>query len=187
MLSPEALEFAVSRFGLMKFFPGSNPKSRSALAVELAALCSTDEQLSWLVQRVLGLFPEWPGPQEIRAVYCSRHKPLSGPDIASATFPEGVPRENPPAWTPAAQIETRPALMIEGEVQPPEPVSADPALCAEVHRLAQAATMPVHRRPRTAGEIADDLYKRPARGPHLVKSFDAQLAEIENQLRENDV
>jgi hypothetical protein len=95
MITPKAIAAAMGRFSLLRYFPAGDA-GIAALTEMLQEMVTTDEQLDWLSRRVLQLHPEWPGPYEIRAVFCSRYKPKDGveADSAMAKFEDGIPAEH---------------------------------------------------------------------------------------------
>lgn len=113
MLNPSIVSRAVDDICLLKFPPSES--SRPALVRMLAEMCSTDEQVLWLSKRLLQLFKEWPGANEMRAVFCSKFRPRDGVEVHSEAYPDGIPSEKPErnfTMLPTAR-ETR---RIEGEV-----------------------------------------------------------------------
>ncbi|TXH41277.1 MAG: hypothetical protein E6Q97_37910 [Desulfurellales bacterium] len=68
--------------GLLKFPPGGQD-GRLALMRLFDRIVSANpqeavKQLQWLVETVVDNYNEWPGPQEVRAVFCTRYKPADG-------------------------------------------------------------------------------------------------------------
>jgi hypothetical protein len=63
-------------------------------------LVDTQEHLDWLVDRALKLYARWPGVGEIRALYCSRHRPKDGATTYSEVYESGYPSERSPAPLP---------------------------------------------------------------------------------------
>lgn len=68
---------ALDELSLLKYFP-SDPGSRAALLRILCQMVAGPVELRWLVDTVLKYYDEWPGPRELRAVYCTRHRPKDG-------------------------------------------------------------------------------------------------------------
>lgn len=89
-ITPEEATAAVDELELMAFFP-SNAAARAALAHILMELVDDKERLRWLVDRALKLYTRWPGPAELRALYCSRYKPKDGVETHSTLYPDGIP------------------------------------------------------------------------------------------------
>ncbi len=103
MVDPMAVTKIVAELSLLKFFP-SDSAARVALVRMVCEMASTEEQVRWLVRRALVVFNEWPGPHELRALFCSRWKPLDFNEAYSALYPAsenggGFPRD--PALPPA--------------------------------------------------------------------------------------
>ena len=42
----------------------------------------------------VALYNEWPGPQEVRAVFCSRFKPADSIEAYSSVYMDGIPSES---------------------------------------------------------------------------------------------
>ncbi len=104
----------IAKLALMKFFP-ADPAARLALVGMVCGMASTDEQIEWLVRRAIVVFNEWPGPMELRALFCSRWKPRDGHEAYSVLFPAtevspGFPRD---PTLPAAA----PALLTPGKTE----------------------------------------------------------------------
>src|SRR5215831_9044489 len=126
-LTPEVTARAVNKLALMAFFPG-DPDTRSALIHVLMELADTEDQLDWLVTPALKLYARWPGPGELRALYCSRFKPKDGAETYSEIYASGFPHEAP------AQV----------FVPPPRgaPVSKDAEMNTAVRHTAQVKSLP---------------------------------------------
>lgn len=127
----------IAKLALMRFFP-ADPSARLALVGMVCGMASTDEQVEWLVRRALAIFNEWPGPVELRALFCSRWKPRDGVEGYSTLFPateergSGFPRDpalpppNAPLLTPGRQ-EARKLLEMAAEpLEPLPPIRRPP-------------------------------------------------------------
>jgi hypothetical protein len=75
------------------FFPAAY-EAQVAIAEQIARMCTTAEQSDWLVGRMLELYTRWPGPREMRAVFCSRYEPKDGIEVDSGVYADGVPSEH---------------------------------------------------------------------------------------------
>ena len=107
MTAKKALQL-VSSMSVLKFFP-SEPGARAMIAQMLIRICGTEERAEWLVNRVLVLYDEWPGPMELRAVLCSKFQPADGIEADSTDkryLDTGVPSEHPEEPEPK-QLESR--------------------------------------------------------------------------------
>jgi hypothetical protein len=86
-------------------------------------MVETEEQLAWLTERALELYPRWPGIGELRALYCSRYRPKDGIEAYSEIY-ERFPHESRPE-----QYAPEPA---------DAPVSKNKALDGGVREMAKA-------------------------------------------------
>ena len=110
---------------LLKFFP-ADPGARLELAKLVSRMAANEDQVDWLVNRVLALCNEWPGPLVLRQVFCSKFRPADGISVGGTeAFPDGVPSERRIEAAPL------PALPV-GHV-----ASADKELDDQVKKLAQ--------------------------------------------------
>lgn len=89
-----------------------------AIVKMFCTMAQTLDQVEWTVARCLALHSVWPGPREIRAVFCSRWKPLDRIEVSSEVYAEGIPSASEsvtPGWSmqiPAGA--TREPLQLEG-------------------------------------------------------------------------
>ncbi len=128
----------------LKRFP-IEPSARAAItrmACEMADPTNRippDQQIRWLVNRMVTLYNEWPGPKEMRAVFCSRFKPHDGiealPDMQQ--FPDGIPAD--PALPPLV-----PAPDLK-QIASGETVTADPELAPTFEKLMSKTALPKSR------------------------------------------
>lgn len=77
MITIQQAGAAVSRLAILKHFPGEAP-ARAELARMFQRMVSTPEQLEWLVRAAIDNCEEWPGPMEMRGMFCQRYKPADG-------------------------------------------------------------------------------------------------------------
>ena len=92
-MNPEVIAELCGELTLLRFFPGDQG-ARTALFLLIGRMCSTEDQVRWLVQRTLALSNEWPGPLALRQILCSKFKPADGINTGGTSlFPEGVPSE----------------------------------------------------------------------------------------------
>lgn len=55
------------------------PAARARIADILISMCGDSEARAvWIVDKMLELYDEWPGPRTFRAVFCQRYKPADG-------------------------------------------------------------------------------------------------------------
>jgi hypothetical protein len=131
-VGPPILTFAqltlcVEMLAAMGYFP-TESGARMAIGNEIGRMCRSFEDAVWLAQRMIQLYPAWPGALDMRLVYCSRRRPLDGivpTQLGTEAYPEGIPSETP---TP---VESPLKALPAGHV-----VSADPDLEAAVRNLA---------------------------------------------------
>lgn len=134
--------------GNVPFFP-RDEESQALITAELVSMGATLDQGMWLARRYAQLYrKEWVFG-EMRALFCSRFKPADGLEANSAVFLDGIPPERPAAMLRALP-EPAPR-MIEGHVPTMEELTA---------LVKQAAKPMPPPQPRTAEEIAAELYKR---------------------------
>lgn len=91
-ITNENLAMALCQLSLMKYFP-SEPMQQKGLAVFLQRLCGHREGLEWLVQNLVNHVSEWPGPAEVRGIYCTRFKPADGIENFNCTLPGFTPED----------------------------------------------------------------------------------------------
>ena len=102
MLSAKVASLAIESMSLLEFFP--QERAWPAIACLIHDLCSTDEQVRWLAKRVVTLYNEWPGPVEVRAVFCSKYTPRDGIDGYSAIYLDGIPPEKSMLCSPIPEL-----------------------------------------------------------------------------------
>jgi hypothetical protein len=114
---------------ILKFFP-SDDQARTAIFNLVCSMATTEDQVRWLVKRTVALHNEWPGPKELRAVFCSKFKPRDGVEAHSQIYLEGIPSEKPEALT----------LPVGGQKALPSgaEISAAPTLGIAIRDLARA-------------------------------------------------
>jgi len=129
-MNPNNVADMLSAFRLMPFFP-QDENAFLELVRFVGRMCHTEEQVRWLVDRTLSLYDKWPGPMELRAVFCTIYKPKDGVLAYSNIYREGIPPVAAPAHRQIAGPELIP--IPEGHI-----ASADPELDAMVKQLAEA-------------------------------------------------
>jgi hypothetical protein len=75
----------LGRLAVMRYFP-SDPGARDAIVSIVGDMAQTEEQVEWLVTRMLAIYSEWPGHMEMRACFCSRFKPADGIEALSCVY-----------------------------------------------------------------------------------------------------
>lgn len=101
MTSAKIFDTAIDELALLRFFP-PDPGARAALIGLLARMVGNcplygtnpAQRLHWLTQAMLTHYNEWPGPETLRAVYCTRFKPADGieRDLTSGSLAEEIER-----------------------------------------------------------------------------------------------
>ncbi len=111
----------IAKLSLLKYFP-SDPFARTALVEMICGFSESNVQIEWLVKRALVVFNEWPGPHELRALFCSRWRPVDGNEAYSALYPAsenggGFPRDPalPPLPSPFVPIGREEARKLIGD------------------------------------------------------------------------
>lgn len=133
----------VNELASLAYFP-QEIEARKAVAHDLVAICPNVEEARWLVARFRQLFCRWPGPRELRAVYCSRNRPRDGIEVPSVEFPDGVPTPPPGselAWIVAPEkggYYPLPEPVPMFQLPPGHVATADLTLENELRRLAAA-------------------------------------------------
>ena len=102
MITIQEAGAAVTRLALLKHFPGEAP-ARAELARMLQRMVATQEQLEWLIRAAINNCEDWPGPKELRGMFCQRYAPADGIEAWSTV----------PGFTPS-DSEARHANEIEG-------------------------------------------------------------------------
>ncbi len=112
----------MARLAVLKFFP-SDDTARAEIVLMACEMAQTNEQVAWLAKRCIQLWNEWEGPREMRAVFCSRHKPADGIEAYSSLkrFADGIPSEKAP----------EPLLLASGQRQIAPRESSDTLTAAE--------------------------------------------------------
>ncbi len=116
---------AIDQLAAMKFFPRES-NARATIARLIKDFATSVDQVRWLTRRMLVLYDAWPGPREMRALFCSRWKPRDGIEATSSVYLEGFPPER----------KAEPKVLIA-----PEAISADPRLARAVIDLAEKKDM----------------------------------------------
>lgn len=94
MIDTKKATKSLARLTLLKFFP-ADPTARAEIVLLVCRMAHTNEQVNWLAERTLGLWNDWEGPRELRAVFCSKFRPADGIEAYSALerFADGIPSE----------------------------------------------------------------------------------------------
>jgi hypothetical protein len=86
------LRAIILELGALKYFPSEHEEAALvAVTTDIANMVQSIEDAHWLVRRMRQLYNEWPGPRELRAVYCSERSPADGLLARSEVYPEGFP------------------------------------------------------------------------------------------------
>ena len=133
VLTKQEVAICLEMLAALPFFPLESG-ARVAIGDEISFMCRDFSDACWLSQRMVRLYPRWPGAPELRLVYCSARMPLDGVQplvLTSETFPDGIPSEDPARE--AAQLENGMKRLPAGVL-----VSAAPSLERAVLGLAAA-------------------------------------------------
>jgi hypothetical protein len=104
----------LEKLAMLKFFPADQGARLGILEI-VCAMAKTEEQVTWLVKRMTTMYNEWPGPKELRAMFCSKFRPADGVECYSAVFEDGIPSELE-AGSTAGLLASRSQRLIGGEV-----------------------------------------------------------------------
>lgn len=162
----------VSDLAALNFFPTTD-EGRLAVVKVVGQMAASVEQVRRLVDQMLLLYNDWPGPRELRCVFCSRiGRPVDGVEVnASMVFPDGeLPNTRP--------VPASPLLLPAG----------DP-LRAEVLKVGHALTLPALPAPGKRGdegveELRGELRKRrPAPIPAPADFVPITQADVDRELQ----
>lgn len=70
----------------LKYFP-REPEAQVAIVSIVCRMASKLDQIDWLVESALAVYDDWPGPRELRALFCSRWRPADGIQAYSQLYP----------------------------------------------------------------------------------------------------
>lgn len=62
---------------MLQYFPGESG-ARTAIMRIIDAMATTTEQVDWLEEEMIRRFNDWPGPQALRSLFCTRFRPADG-------------------------------------------------------------------------------------------------------------
>jgi hypothetical protein len=138
VISPELATIAVESMSCLEYYPAESA-ARAAISAELSSMCKSEDEVKWLVRRMIRLYTKWPGIMELRRVYCSTHPPLDAiePTGASEFYPDGIPSESYRDLSPQRLIGLR---NEDGKI------SGSSSAAAGVRRLARAKSFHGERR-----------------------------------------
>lgn len=145
-MNPQVVTELIMELSVLKFFPSEAP-ARMALVRMAGEMAASEDQIRWLVKRCLVLYNEWPGPRELRALFCARFKPRDGIEVSSCVFPEGIP--------PEKRIE-QPMLALP----PGHSASVDPGLERGIMLLARMKDMDRPIKVKVAPQVTVDLHQQ---------------------------
>ncbi len=99
----------LGELSLLRFFP-SDDSARAGLALFVAGMASNMGQVRALVDETLRLYNDWPGPAELRVVFCCLvGRPRDGIEAAFSTVYPGGVLPGTPAAGAAPVLELGPA------------------------------------------------------------------------------
>lgn len=136
-MNPKNILQILGELRVMPFFP-NDTNVMAALLRLVGNMCHSEQQVRWLVARMTsGIYSNWPGDREMRAVFCFRYKPKDGIEAYSGVYPDGLPPD--PTAPPRIEAPTYKAL------PPGHELTADPELEVAIHRAAKLKSMPPAR------------------------------------------
>lgn len=104
MITKDDMKNAMVQLSMLRYFPQGD--AQKAIAMFLAQLCGTGERLQWLVSQLVNRVGDWPGPAQVRGIFCTRFRPADGKEadctLAGFTAADGElasARKDPPALT----------------------------------------------------------------------------------------
>jgi hypothetical protein len=190
MITKEQAAAAVSRMAILKYFPSETPP-RAEIAKLLIRMVDNDKHLAWLIDTIVSRLNEWPGPNELRGVFCTRFKPADG--IEANCSIAGFTAEDGEAAASYQQIEAPRAqkMLVAGEVaelvdgkwKPLGKVEVDPISRAQERIQLEAKRDEAHRR---LGDILK-MPVAPIRIPGSMKRTPAENEQILRELKERIV
>lgn len=86
------LAAAIAGMSILKYFPMDEIQHR-VMAEFLRKLCGHAEGLHWLVTQLVNRVGEWPGPAQVRGIYCTRFKPADGVENLDCAVAGFTPEE----------------------------------------------------------------------------------------------
>lgn len=112
MVDVNAATRKLAELTMLKYFPHPD-YAHAALVRMVCEMAQNDEQIDWLVKRMLSLYNEWPGPQVLRAIFCRRFKPADGIEahvsVEESRRWEAIAEPNVPGY-PRIAAQEAPAL-----------------------------------------------------------------------------
>lgn len=81
---------AVSELGAIPYFP-REAGAHTAIIRALCAFVASPDRLRWLVDTAVNRMAEWKGVAELRALYCTRWRPIDGIAGTVCTIPGYTP------------------------------------------------------------------------------------------------
>lgn len=129
---------AMQSLAAMKYFP-SDPYARAEIGSMLERMVSTAEQLQWLVETMIDNVREWPGPAEMRGIFCTRFKPRDGKE-AWCSIPGFTASDSEAALSAPKQIaaQGRPTIALPSAAEmkalplPAAEIEANSAVITEI-------------------------------------------------------
>lgn len=75
------LHSIIEAFGTLRFFPKEEGCHIEILKI-IMAMCGTAEEVSWLRAAALLAWNDWPGPRDLRALFCTKFRPKDGIEVS---------------------------------------------------------------------------------------------------------
>lgn len=117
---------AAESFEALKFFPAGSASAKEVVMKLLDKMVATQEQLAWLMDMQINRVGVWEGPAQVRALFCTRFRPVDGTEGEICTLPGFTPAECEAAFYERQAAETDRMLAAAKNEQkllgPPEPL-----------------------------------------------------------------
>jgi hypothetical protein len=162
----------------LNFFP-DDPDSRTTIVQTVCEMANDNEQIDWLVKRVISIYSNWPGLREVRACFCHRFKPCDGIEAFSSVYLDGGFPPDP--QNPQLPPPSYPAL------PPGHAVTADDQIDTAIQALAKAKAMPAplsqqNRFAKRLAEFLEPPQDRKPLGPFITPERRAEIQTMFDSL-----
>lgn len=73
----------IDALSILRFFP-KEARERAQVIGILHRMCNNQRELYWLLDRALIAWNDWPGPRDLRALFCTKFRPRDGVYVSFA-------------------------------------------------------------------------------------------------------